>query len=373
MNSVVKYRYIRQGTLPTQEDDSADRPVRYRLYAVSGPGAVDDVVSSWSDGPFSGPVGRISGHVTDRTTAAGLTNILVAAGGQQTLTDSNGSFVLEGLPPGTHNLVAYALDGAFQTYQQGARVEAGKRTPVDLSLAPAALMDVLFTVVVPRDTIRSVPIRMAGNLYQLGNTFGDLDGGVNGVATRMPMLSPMPDGRYTLSLKLPAGADIRYKYTLGDGFWNAEHAADGAFVLRELIVPAAPNPVQVQDVIDTWKAGSSASILFETSVPANTPVSDIVSIQMTSAPPATSAMACSAKPATASTNCISPTGSRIPPLGPMSPATRARPPASLAASRAISTAARFSSGTFACRLCIPSRKRLPPKVFVRMICEPASR
>jgi hypothetical protein len=78
---------------------------------------------------------------------------------------------------------------------------------------------------------------------------------------------------------LPAGADIRYKYTLGDGFWNAEHTADGAFVVRQLIVPAAPNPLQVQDAIQTWQAGPSSPILFEVSVPVNTPISDIPSIQ----------------------------------------------------------------------------------------------
>ena len=69
-----------------------------------------------------------------------------------------------------------------------------------------------------------MPIRLAGNLYQLGDTFGDLQGGLSTVATRMPVLAPLPDGRYSITLALPAGADIRYKYTLGDGFWNAEHS-----------------------------------------------------------------------------------------------------------------------------------------------------
>ena len=49
LNSVVKYRYMRQGTLPTLEDNSADKPVRYRMYYVTGPGAAEDVVSSWAD------------------------------------------------------------------------------------------------------------------------------------------------------------------------------------------------------------------------------------------------------------------------------------------------------------------------------------
>ena len=115
-------------------------------------------------------------------------------------------------------------------------------TPVNFTMTPAQMVNVIFTISFPANTIQNAPIRLAGNLYQLGNTFGDLQGGLSTVTTRMPLLSPLPDGRSTLSLMLPAGADIRYKYTLGDGFWNAEHSTDGAFVVRQLIVPASSTP-----------------------------------------------------------------------------------------------------------------------------------
>jgi hypothetical protein len=215
----------------------------------------------------------------DSSNNAPIPNILIAAGGQQILTDSNGKFNLEELPVGTHNMVAYAIDGAYQPFQQGARVEEGKSTPVTLSLTRASMVNVVFTVSVPANTIQNVPIRLAGNLYQLGDTFGDLQGGLSTVATRMPVLSPLSDGRYGITLALPVGADIRYKYTLGDGFWNAEHTSDGAFNVRQLIVPDSQSPLQVQDIIQTWQAGTSAPILFEVNVPANTPAGDIISIQ----------------------------------------------------------------------------------------------
>jgi hypothetical protein len=122
MNSVVKYRYIRQGITTVQEHISDGRAVRYRLYHVEGPGLVQDVVSRWTDTEYSGASGRINGKVLDAQSQAPIPNILVAAGGAQTFTSADGSFLLEGLPPGTHNLVAYSLDGAYRTYQQGAVV-----------------------------------------------------------------------------------------------------------------------------------------------------------------------------------------------------------------------------------------------------------
>jgi hypothetical protein len=277
VNSVVKYRYLRQSTLPTFEDNSADQAVRYRMVSVTGPMAVQDVVASWSDSPFSGQTGRVFGQVVSASDGTPIPDILVTAGGLQTLTDSSGNFSLEGLPPGTHNMVAYALDGMYQPFQQGATVVTDKTTPVKVTMAPAALVNVVFTVIVPRDTVPTAPIRLAGNLYQLGNTFGDLNGGLSTVATRMPVLSPLPDGRFALSLMLPAGADIRYKYSMGDGFWNAEHRRNGEFVVRQLIVPSAN--ALVQDVVETWQAGPSAPILFDVSVPVETPVTDVISMQ----------------------------------------------------------------------------------------------
>ena len=277
VNSVVKYRYMKQSGIPILEDKYDEQPVRYRLYYVGGPGEVMDTISSWIDSAFIGDLGRITGRVVSGEDSSGLPDILICAGGAQTLSDSNGEFVLEGITPGIQNLVAYSLDGRYQPFQQGALITADKRTPVNISMVPAPLVNVVFTVIVPANTIPSAPIRFAGNLYQLGNSFGDLQGGVSSVAVNMPVLTPMLDGRYTLSLMLPAGADIHYKYTLGDGFWNAEHQNSGDFKNRQLIVPNSGGIVQ--DVVETWQSGPSAPILFEVTAPKDTPSTDIVSIQ----------------------------------------------------------------------------------------------
>jgi hypothetical protein len=111
----------------------------------------------------------------------------------------------------------------------------------------------------------------------MGNTFADLEGGVSTAASRLPKLTPLPDGRHSVTLRLPAGADVRYKYTLGDGFWNAEHDSNEAFIVRQMIVPQ--NDTIIEDTVITWQAGPSAPILFDVTAPANTPIDDLISIQ----------------------------------------------------------------------------------------------
>ncbi len=123
LGSVVKYRYSRQTSeAPVEEHTSDGRQVRYRLFNVQGPGAVQDVVSRWTDTSFDGPSGRIMGTTIDSRTKQPIPNLLIASGGSQALTRSDGTFIIEGLPPGTHNLVGYALDGSYRTFQQGALV-----------------------------------------------------------------------------------------------------------------------------------------------------------------------------------------------------------------------------------------------------------
>lgn len=276
LNTVVKYRYVRRTNVQLQEDTSLETPVRYRMYYVGGPGETRDVVASWIDRDYNARTGSIEGEVFSRD-GMPLPNILVTAGGVQTITDSAGRFDIKGLPQGTHNLVTYALDGSYQVFQQGASVVDDLTTPVKVFLEPAPLVTVTFNVRVPTNTLPGAPVRLGGNLFQVGNTFADLRGGLSALADRMPIMTAGPDGSYSLALRLPAGADLRYKYTLGDGFWNAEHKANGEFQVRQLIVPETD--AVVEDVVESWQAGNSAPILFEVDVPENTPVRDIIYVQ----------------------------------------------------------------------------------------------
>ncbi len=275
--AVVKYRYVKRGAARVIEDTNVDANIRYRLMHVSGPLEAVDTVSSWSDKPANAISGTVFGTVLNTDTGAPIPEIMVTAGGAQALTDSAGRFQLVGLRGGNHTVVAYALDGMFQTFQQRAAVEGNKGTPVEIRMKPAQLVNVIFTVSVPQNTQRGVPLRMAGSLLQFGNTFTDLRGGLSTIADRMPELLPQPDGKYSVSLFLPAGAYLEYKYTLGDGFWNSEFNSIGQYVTRQLLIPS--QNVTITDEVQSWQAGPNSPILFEVTVPQNTPVGDVIYIQ----------------------------------------------------------------------------------------------
>ena len=276
-NSVVKYRYVRRGTSQILEDTNLGTQIRYRMYYVAGPGEIQDLIADWGDKSYARPTGAILGQVFNADTGSPLPNLLVTAGGAQSITDSAGRFELANLPTGTQNLLVYSLDGLYQPFQQGAAVAENNSTIVELRVKPAHLVNVMFLAAIPDTTVPGVPVRIAGNLLQLGNTFADLQGGVSTIADRMPIMSLQPDGRYAITLTMPVGAHLQYKYTLGDGFWNAEHKADGQWVLREFVVPE--QDVTLEDAVTTWSAGDSAPILFEVSVPSVTPPGDIIYIQ----------------------------------------------------------------------------------------------
>jgi hypothetical protein len=275
--SVIKYRYTREGTGVINEVLDSGSPVRYRLYHVEGSGILEDIVSRWADTEYQGASGRILGQVIDSTNERPIQNILVTAGGEQTFSLADGSFLLDGLRPGTHNLVLYSFDGSYSIFQQGAIIAGDSTTPVSVQLNPVGLVTVIFTIEVPTTTPEDAPIRLAGNLYQLGNTFTDLSGGINTLVSRMPLLGKLPDGRYIVTLQLPVGTYLEYKYTLGDGLWSSELAKDGSFALRQLLIPEYE--FTENDTVVTWQNADFDPIRFEVKASAGSLSNEEVSIQ----------------------------------------------------------------------------------------------
>jgi len=274
--TLIKYRFARDGTPIAVEHNAFGAQVRYRMYYVTNPGEVRDIIAAWNDTPYNGETGRVQGKVADISNNP-LQDILISAGGVNAISTTDGNFLLEGLPPGTHNLVAYSIDGRYTPYQQGALIAGNSTTPAPLQLPPTHNINVTFVLTPPENSTDGLPVRLIGNIYSLGNTFANLQGGTSVIASRAPLMTSLPDGRYTITLSLPSGLDLRYKYTLGDGFWNTEHRSDGSFRLRQLIVPE--NDILIEDQIDSWVVKGFNPIWFEVEVPESTPATDTISIQ----------------------------------------------------------------------------------------------
>lgn len=276
-DSVTKYRYVKEGKTTAVEYTSQKRQVRYRMYFAESSGEVRDKISAWNDRSFTGSQGRIIGQVLLEGGNQFAAGSLVSVGGQQTFTAADGSFFIDQLPVGTHNLVVYSPDGSHETFQQGALVAAESTTPAVIHVSSSKFVEITFHVNPPEGSPTGIPIRLVGNTLSLGNSFGDLRGGLSTVANRAPQLVYSEDGSYSVSLQMPVGFEIQYKYSLGDGFWNAELFADGRPRLRRLIVPERASTVR--DQIESWNTPRLAPVTFLITTPSNTPLTDQLSIQ----------------------------------------------------------------------------------------------
>jgi len=277
--SVVRYRYLIESTIPMVERTVTGQSIRYRLALANAPATIEDQVASWQHPLENVPHGRIEGLVLDAASNTPVSGALVDVAGMQTISAADGSFIFENLPTGKHNLVVLPLESAHKAFQQEVIIAENATTPAQVRLQPVQLVNITFVVQPPPEHIKGLPIRIVGNLRSLGNTFTELEGGMSILASRAPLLSLKDDGTYTLTLRLPAGTDLRYKYTLGDGFWNSEHRSDGAFQVRQLIVPE--QDTTISDQIETWRSEKSEQgpLTFYVQVPADTPTDDQISIQ----------------------------------------------------------------------------------------------
>ncbi|MBN1437794.1 MAG: hypothetical protein JW929_00155 [Anaerolineales bacterium] len=275
-NALVHYRYsLQSGEV---EASSGSAMVDYRTYYASGNNQVEDTVAHWTGTDFHGTTGRIRGLVRDAVSGLAIPGLTVGTAGMRTLTDTNGFYMLSGVPTGKQILIAFDMDGGYRPFIQEAIVADGQDTPANLALSPSPRVTISFHVYVPQaETPPGAQIRMAGSLLMLGNTF--LPGAASTMVepARAPLLTPLDDGTYILSLSLPVGAHIRYKYTLGDGFWNAERDSQGRMVLRDYIVPEYDTIVE--DGVISWRSSASGSVTFNVLTPAGTPSSEKVYIQ----------------------------------------------------------------------------------------------
>jgi len=282
VGTVVLFRFekINRDGSTVQEVGVDGKPVRYRLYRVDGPAIASDTIAGWTNQiPNPNTYGMINGKVVSKEIGEPIKDILVSAGGVQGITDADGNFSLSPLIIGRHTLIAYSMNGSYIPTHIEAGVDYHMMTDATLEMRPTGWKKVTFDVQVPESTFEGAPIRMAGNLAQFGNTFIELGGGMSGDPKQMPVLEKTDSGRFTLTMTLPAEIDIRYKYTLGDGFWNAEHGLNKEFVLHQLIIPPDVDELTIHDQVATWKSSDTETLWFQAFVPEETPEDELISIQ----------------------------------------------------------------------------------------------
>ncbi len=277
VGSVLHYQYIRREPSIAAEIDSFGEVIPYRMAYVPGPGQITDNIAAWSDGAYLGETGRILGHLRDAVSDEPLPFLMVSAAGMLTFSDSEGAFRLENLPIGIHQVVVVSPDGAYQPIQQGAAIATNRTTPVEFRLQPAPSVRLTLQVTVPSDTIPGVPVRVAGNVRHLGARFDLQQNASIHYATDMPTLFAVDNTHFVMLTEAHAGMDLRYKYTLGDGYWNAERHGDGSFLTRQVIVP--DEDLTLVDTVSTWHTPEGGSLMFRLSVPENTPDSETIGVQ----------------------------------------------------------------------------------------------
>ncbi len=268
MGAVIKYRYSKIGDSVSTEANGAGNPVRYRLFHAINESSVNDHIHTWATGTSFENTGRLTGILLNANTKNPIPDILVSAAGQLTFTDTNGKFTLDNLSPTIHNVVFYAMDGKYQTFQQEAQISAGQITPANVNLVPNRTVNLTFQVDPPEDAL-GAPIFIAGNILQLGNTFSDLLGSMSVRQSKMPQLTLNEDGTYSIKLSLYTGTYLRYKFTLGDGYWNSEQEPKGGSKLRQLVVPSQDTTINL--TIDSWRSSEKAPITFQIQGPQDDP------------------------------------------------------------------------------------------------------
>jgi len=275
--ALVRYRYARQEPELAEEVSASGEAILYRVARITGPGEINDIAGAWAGLTYQGTTGRIVGHLYDGASGDPLPEMMVDVAGIQAFTDGEGYFRIEGLPPGLQRVTAFSPTGSYYSVDQGAVIATGSATLVELRMVAATPVQVGFEVTVPANTSPGPPARIAGNLLQLGHLFTSLPGGASISAARAPVLTQLDPSHFIFVATLYAGTDLRYKYTLGDGLWNAERTPDGSFLTRRLIIPE--ESIILEDAVSTWRGGDSGAVTLHVSTPANTPSGDLVAIQ----------------------------------------------------------------------------------------------
>jgi len=263
LDSLVMYRY--SNNTNSIEVDNNGSVVKHRIVDAYQHMVIEDTVVGWNGQEIAqGNVGRLSGTAVDDVNNP-VSGIVVSVAGMEAITDDNGNYLFEFLPIGVHNLVAYSPDGSYQLFQQQAMIGTDLETKASFVMNETQRVQVVFIVSIPDDVLKVIPVRMVGNISQLGG-YADVSWDGVGVSARnAPIMTRGTDGKHRIEVTLPVGTEVHYKYTLGDSVWSGEQNQTDRFPIRRLIVP--DHDVVVEDTVQTWNNSNFGTVSIITFVP----------------------------------------------------------------------------------------------------------
>lgn len=153
------------------------------------------------------------------------------------LTLPNAGFTFVSAAP---TVASVRADGHVTPFQEGDVRLTASRGALEADATVRIVSDavVTFRVTVPPETPPDEEIMVRGNLAELG-AWND-DG---------PTLTPLGDGRHELTIALPPGATVRYKYTRGP--WTTVEKGPNGEELSDRTVLVTPGAV-FEDVVARW-------------------------------------------------------------------------------------------------------------------------
>ncbi|PEN12507.1 TonB-dependent receptor [Longibacter salinarum] len=141
--------------------------------------------------PVAHGQGVITGLVTGNGAPLPGTNVRLQESTQGAATQSDGTYRITGVTPGTHILVVSAM--GFETTQRAVTVDAGKTVRIDITLSEAVLRgeEVVVTGTMREQYVRDSPVKvevMTSERLQRAQTTSnlmDVIGSVNGLTTQL--------------------------------------------------------------------------------------------------------------------------------------------------------------------------------------------
>ncbi len=276
LGSTLRYQYRIDGKLSELTPDY--QPAFFHSFTVGGYDEIQDVISTWEGCKVETETGSIYGQVTlDGLPAQGL---WIQAVGMSSTTHFDGSFYFSSAPIGQYHLQVSHPEGKTSPFQQLVRVDSGKVTKVNLHLRSNKMVDVTFIVTAPnRSDNEDLSIKLVSNHPDLGGFSFNTPSGIIHSSSPLPVLIHQDRNIYYYSTQLYSGTNFRYYYTLGDERWNTERDDRYKPLIRQIQIPV--ENITINDSINTFNDYPALSpILFRIKTPANTPSTDIVSIQL---------------------------------------------------------------------------------------------